>query len=216
MFIYIKKQHRNESKLPLDLRTPPVRVPFFTFDNFRYAEKMFVQQSLVYRAFRKLRYVKDDLYDGFANYKRKQFKRLKVGSLVAIIITSKTGIISSFPQASPKKLRQISRDSGDSSIIRTKFRGFFGHCLKKKNCKSSSYLLLRTTLLGCIFCYKINVFAPNLINLFIIPKLWKKKNKKKLRIFKVFSKKTYSSSIFFKLEKIRAKKRLKLLKTQRR
>jgi len=130
MLGYIKRQYRTECKLPLDLRTPLLHVPGISLGNFMSAEDMLVQPGLISSRFRRFKFVKSAIHNGFASYKRKKFNNLKMGSFVAVILFSKTGLLAY--NHSSKILRQASINLGESGMVTAKYRGFVGHCLKKK------------------------------------------------------------------------------------
>lgn len=214
MYRGLKRQYDTESKLPLDLRTPQIHIPGITYHNFLSFEKVAFEdvesKNVYYKRLYKsryFRYMRSQLTFRKLlefKYKKVRFKQLKVGSLMAVVIASKSFYFTlGFPVA-----------RFDEYNWNTKSRVLIGHCIKKRIKRTSSSVLMRIRLLGCVYLVHLNVFSPNVLAVFSIPKLWKKKAKKKIRFFTTI-KKTYTSC-FFKLKSIRKRYGLHLKKKQKR
>lgn len=193
MFIYIKRNYKEESKLPMDLRTLKQKAELISFWDYVRSEKIIVYPKFHYLienqkfwSIKKRIYKKKDLSVlGKLSYDKKRmalYNKISIGSLIAIVVVSKH-----YHQFKANYYNE------DYNYI-PKYRIIFGHCLWKRKNKNHLTLLLRIYLVRTFFVVYFTLNAPNIITFF------------KLKVYR--RKKVKYSSLIFKLKKNRRLKQL--------
>lgn len=138
MFAYIIRKYREESKLPLDLRSPLYNPKPKVFWDYVRSEEVIVDPEIFYIDHVPDYYQSNTYMEDFVKYNI--VKNIYIGSLVAIIMSSKTFV--------------YKRDNP-----RVKFRIFYGHCVWAR----PTVIQIRVRLVNAYFRMNFNFRAPNLM-----------------------------------------------------
>jgi len=133
MYAYIIRKYKEESKLPLDLRSPRYNPKTKVFWDYVKSEEIIVDPNISYLDHIPSHF-ESDVFVG-NSFKSIVAKRLYIGSLVAVVLCSKSFV--------------YNRESS-----RIKFRIFYGHCIWSR----CNWIQLRVRLANAFFRMNFNFF----------------------------------------------------------
>jgi ribosomal protein L19 len=150
---------RRTSNIPLSLKIKIVPLRFQVFwkfvDCIQMAGQRFKHEFIPTRSHFDVIFECDSFFSFLEQKKKEKLLKLPTGSLVGCVFTSKQHHMLPIMQ----RLAEI-----QTSKIRT----FFGHIIRKRNRKTNTNILLRVSLAGELFLFRIFPYAPNILSFYLI------------------------------------------------